>query len=56
VQYEQGADGKPRVTGLLLAKAGQQQLATLLLIIWLLLPAGRRNEQGVDGKLHCSPH
>jgi zeta-carotene desaturase len=28
VQYEQGPDGKPRVTGLLLAKAGQQQLVT----------------------------
>lgn len=28
VQYEQGPDGKPRVTGLLLAKAGQQQVVT----------------------------
>eukprot|EP00882_Tetradesmus_deserticola_P004495 GHRQ01004741.1.p1 GENE.GHRQ01004741.1~~GHRQ01004741.1.p1 ORF type:complete len:590 (+),score=291.33 GHRQ01004741.1:167-1936(+) len=28
VQYEQGADGKPRVTGLLLAKSNEQRLVT----------------------------
>jgi hypothetical protein len=36
VQYEQGPDSKPLVTGLLLAKAGQQQLAAALLLISLL--------------------